>query len=660
MTQLLIVESPAKARTIASLLGAGWRVSASMGHVRDLPQKEFGVSRETFAPEYVPTTRGKEVLSRLRAQVKTASHVYLATDPDREGEAIAWHLAEALHLPKGKTSRVAYHEITETAIRKALASPRDIDLHLVDAQQARRVLDRVVGYTVSPKLWAQAKGLGLSAGRVQTPTLRLVVERDRAIADFKTTHHYGAELDIAHALPFTATWDTTAYRKSEDEPYVLDRSVAESAASVRAVTVKTCLDGTRRVNPRPPFTTSALQQAASAKLDFSPEYTMQLAQALFERHHAISYHRTDSVVLSTEAIDAIRSYARTKGYPLPGKPIQHTGKSKNAQEAHEAIRPTDVTAEQPQGVTGDALALYKLIHRQAVASQLAPLVLATRKIVLVNVAQDRPALAQGAFTYEAKGQTVTEPGFTVLTGAPTETRLPSIATGTKLHVEDGRVLEQQTQPPARYTEGSLIADLERRGIGRPSTWAAILSNIKTRGYITVKGKKVFSTPVGSALVDALADMRFASYDYTARLEKALDRIAAGEVGYTAVVRKGWADLDEDIAGKMHPMHVPDVAVAAARPPKPSSRSKAAPKSATQRKTGTRSTKSSGAKSAGTRSTGTKFAGTKSAGTKSAGTKSDGKTQKCPECGAAMKKRSSARGEFYGCSAYPDCRGTRPA
>jgi len=581
----------------------------------------------------VPTDRGKDVLSRLKTQVSSAQHVYLATDPDREGEAIAWHLVEALKIPKGKYSRVSYHEITETAIKKALAAPHDIDQPMVDAQQARRVLDRIVGYKISPKLWAQVQGLGLSAGRVQTPTLRLVVERDRSIADFKPTHHFGAELDFDPETPFTATWDTTRYRKSEAEPYVLDRPMAEVAACIRKVTVVACTDGQRVMNAPPPFTTSALQQSASAKLDFSPEYTMKLAQALFERHHAISYHhRTDSVTLADEAIATIRDYAKTKQYPLPDRPNKHVAKSKGAQEAHEAIRPTDVTAELPYGVSGDELKLYQLIHRQAVASQLAPAVLSTRKIKLVNGAQDGPngtAIAASAFSYEARGQSIVKPGFTVLGAAPKETSLPTLGAGQWLNVADARVLEQQTKPPARYTEGSLIADLERRGIGRPSTWAAILKNIKDRGYIKVKGKKVFSTAVGGALVDAVADMRFAQYDYTARLEAALDRIASGEISYTRVVRVGWKHVDDDINERMHPMRVPaggfSIATAEDKP-----RSKAPSK----RKSPAKPRKATG--------------------------KTSAKTPKCPDCGGQMKERQSARGSFYGCARYPDCRGTQAA
>lgn len=613
MTSLLIVESPSKAKSIGKMLGSGWVVRASMGHVRDLPTKSIGIDRATANPEYEPTQRGKEIIARLRSEAVRASSIFLATDPDREGEAIAWHVAQALKLKPGSYRRVTYHEITETAIRKALNNPRDLDTNLVDAQQARRALDRIVGYVVSPRLWEQCRGTGLrlSAGRVQTPTVRLVVERDRAIANFRATKHYGAELDFLHETqPFTATWDTTPFRKSGDEPYVLDRQIAQSAASVAQARVLSCESGTRRVNPPPPFTTSKLQQVASTKLGLSPETTMKLAQELFETHHAITYHRTDSVALADEAIAAIRAYAKSRGYPLPDKPNRFTAKAKNAQEAHEAIRPTDPSAEEPHRVYGDALKLYKLIHRQAVASQLAPCVLDTRKIRLVN-ADDNDA---PRFEYEAKGQTVDQPGFAVLTGAPKETALPSPPKDTLLPVESSRVLDQQTKPPAAYTEGSLVADLERRGIGRPSTWAAILSNVKQRGYLAIKSKKIRSTPLGASLVDALADLSFANYDYTAALEAALDGIANGEARYRDIVLEGWDDLETDLASHLHPLRLPSNTAQSAKP-----------------------TAKKGKSSRG-----------------------DAKSPKCPKCDGTMVKRKSSRGAFWGCARYPNCTGTRSA
>lgn len=620
MSNLLIVESPAKAKTLSAMLGRGWIVRASFGHVRDLPRKELGIDRSTGAPHYVSEDRGKKTLSGLRKLVPAASHIYLATDPDREGEAIAWHLAQVLKLKSGTYNRVSYHEITETAVQKALKDPHDIDLNLVDAQQARRALDRIVGYIVSPKLWDQARGSGLklSAGRVQTPTLRLVVERDRAIDNFKSTQHYGAEIDISHDIPFTARWDTKPYQKSPDEPYVLDKAVANLAASVKKVCIKSATDSKRFVNAPPPFTTSKLQQAASAKLDFSPEHTMRLAQDLFEKYHAITYHRTDSVHVAEEAVARIREYAKYRGYPLSDKPNKHAAKAKGAQEAHEAIRPTDPFDESPRGVTGDALDLYNLIHRQAVASQLAQCKLDTRKIRAANVGDEN--MEDSAYHYDAKGQVVIEPGFTVLGPAPRETRLPSLKQGQVLDVADGRVLDQQTKPPPRYTEGSLVAELERRGIGRPSTWASILKNIKDRQYIQIMKKFVHATSVGMAVIDSLCDLRFAGYNYTANMEEALDRVAAGEARYKDVVLPGWTDLESDLGKHLHPFKVPaDAGAGPKRQIAPKKRGGAGK---------TTKHKSGNAQRGG---------------------------MKCPDCGSAMVRRKSQYGEFWGCSSYPGCK-----
>jgi DNA topoisomerase-1 len=532
---LLLVESPAKAKTLSAMLGPSFRVRATMGHILDLPPNGLGVDRNTLTPELEPIRGKKSVLPELRKAAKGALRIYLATDPDREGEAIAWHLCRTLRIDPRTPCRVTYHEITQQAVKKALSSPRPVDLRLVMAQQARRVLDRVVGYTVSPKLWDRLGDRHLSAGRVQTPALRLVVERHRAIVSFEPVTHYGAEIECG----ITATWDTKPYRKSEDEPYVLDRRLAEEAASVQKVTVEACRDTERTIHPKPPHTTSSLQQEAYAKLRMPPAETMKLAQELFEKYHAITYHRTDSVHLAPEAVAEIRAYAQAQGWPIPQTPPVYKARMRNAQEAHEAIRPTNVSDLTPSGVTGRALALYRLIHQRAVVSQLAPLVLSVRTISLLSPGKD--------FRYTATGRTVLEPGFTVLTGAVKETRLPEMKPGTVLAVTEGRVTEHQTEPPPRYTEGSLVAELEKRGIGRPSTWAAILSNIVQRGYVEVRKDGLHPTDKGMRLVDALCRMRFADYGYTGEMEERLDAVAGGEASYESVVRQAWRDLEADIA-----------------------------------------------------------------------------------------------------------------
>ncbi|MDI3260316.1 MAG: type I DNA topoisomerase [Sinobacteraceae bacterium] len=558
MAKLLIVESPAKARSIQPMLGPGWRVLASMGHVRDLPAKRMGVDPSTLAPEYEPTERGAGVLSNLRHTARQCEAVYLATDPDREGEAIAWHIADSLRLDVKKPMRVTYHEITEKAIKAAIQQPRPIDMKLVFAQEARRVLDRVVGYSVSPVLCQQA-GRAVSAGRVQTPALRLVVEREQAIRAFVATHHFGAELTFEKPGAFRAKWETKPF-VTEDQPYVMDRTLAEAAAAVTQVRVLNSRQGSKTVGAPAPFTTSTLQQEASAKLGLPPSRTMELAQELFESYHAITYHRTDSVTLADDAVAAIRRYAQAKGYPLPAQPNRHESKSKNAQEAHEAIRPTEVSDERPAGISGDALALYELIHRRAVASQLAPMELSLRELTLVSAQPSEKAKAVGAddglFRYVAKGRAIIRPGWTVLGGTPEAVELPVLATGDTLRPASGVVLELETEPPRRYTEATLVAELEKRGIGRPSTWAAILANILGRGYIRVEKKSLYATPLGEALIAALSTMRFAGYDYTTELEDALDGITRGETGYKAVVGRGWKDLQEDMRMKMKPFVAP--------------------------------------------------------------------------------------------------------
>lgn len=563
MPNLLIVESPAKAKTIQPMLGSGWLVLASFGHVRDMPvnppEGSIGVDPVTLRPSYEATDRGKGVIANIGAKARMCDAVYLATDPDREGEAIAWHIADSLRMPLDGVRRVTYNEISEKAIRAAIAKPRRLNMALVRAQEARRVLDRIVGYTVSPVLCKQAH-MRLSAGRVQTPAVRIIDERERAIRDFVSVAHFGAELEFVQPAEFTARWDTKPF-VSEDHPYVLDRALAQAAASVNEVKVTDVKDSTKTVNPFPPFTTSTMQQAASAKLGFSPDTTMKLAQSLFEVHHAITYHRTDSVTLSEEALGEIRKYAKKQGYPIPASPNRYQTKSKNAQEAHEAIRPVDVFRDDPEGLSPDEAKLYALIHLRAVASQLNPCKLALRAVELQSTQPSDLAVKAGAkdglFRYIAKGQTVSDAGWTMLGGSPKETRVPQIPVGTRLRPESGEVLDQQTEPPKRYTEATLIAELEKRGIGRPATWAAIIKNIVERGYIAVdpKRKTLSSTALGSALIDSLRDMRFAAYDYTGDLEEKLDAISRGEADYKGVVGPGWSDLKQDMTCRMHVIQV---------------------------------------------------------------------------------------------------------
>ena len=376
--KLLILESPGKVKKVQEILGSGWKVAASVGHVRDLPVKEMGVTAPDFKPKYIPTDRGKEVLSRLAALVNNAEAIYLATDPDREGEAIAWHLQDALKLKDAK--RVTYSEITESAIKEALAAPRAIDMHLVAAQEGRRALDRLCGYMVSGPL-SNAAGEKLSAGRVQSPAVRLVVEREREIKSFQSTTHYTVEATFESVDNITDGWKAAWQLKPwlGEEEYLLEKGIAEKVATIRAFEVVDCKETENASAPPAPFSTSSLQQAASNALKFTPKQTMQLAQKLYEGGH-ITYMRTDSPNLSKEAVQALRAFCEEQGWPVVEKP--RTWKSKEgAQEAHEAIRPTHVEIEDA-GETADEKALYRLIRLRSLASQLADAQYAVRVLQL--------------------------------------------------------------------------------------------------------------------------------------------------------------------------------------------------------------------------------------------------------------------------------------
>ena len=412
--KLLILESPGKVKKVQEILGPGWKVAASVGHVRDLPVKEMGVAAPDFKPQYIPTDRGKDVLSRLAGMVKNAEEVFLATDPDREGEAIAWHLQDALKLKDAK--RVTYTEITETAIRAALPTPRSIDMALVAAQEGRRVLDRFCGYMVSGPL-SNAAGEKLSAGRVQSPAVRLVVDREKEIKAFSSTTHYGAELTFENVDNITDGWKAALLVKpwlEEGQEYLRDKSLAEKAAALRALDVLDCKESESRTAPPAPFTTSTMQQAANSSLKFTPKQTMQLAQRLYEQG-TITYMRTDSPNLSQEAIQAIRAYCETKGWPLVETPRKWKSKE-GAQEAHEAIRPTHIEIEEA-GEIANEKALYRLIRLRSLASQLEDAVYAVRTLQLGADVDGKQAL------FEAKGRTLLSQGWKVLAdqeGGPDE------------------------------------------------------------------------------------------------------------------------------------------------------------------------------------------------------------------------------------------------
>jgi DNA topoisomerase-1 len=546
--KLLIVESPGKIRKIQEFLGPEWKVAASVGHVRDMPVKKMGVAAPDFKPEYEPTERGADVLKRLAALVKTADAVYLATDPDREGEAIAWHLADALKLKNPQ--RITYTEITRSAVLAALASPRSIDMALVRAQEARRVLDRFCGYMVSGPL-SRVSGQKMSAGRVQSSATALIVERERVIQDFVSTTHYGADLSFENLDNITDGWKAGWLLKEwleDDGEYLTDKALAEKAAALRSLEVLDCKEEESRSAPPAPFTTSSLQQTANTALKFTAKKTMELAQGLYEAG-AITYHRTDSPNLSDEAIAAIRTYALEKGLSLPDKPRVWKAKG-NAQEAHEAIRPTHADVEEA-GETEEHKALYRLIRLRALASQLADAVYAVVALRLGANMEDKQAV------FEAKGRKLLAPGWKSLNAAPEEEEgeaaemnnpVPMMKAGSRATALSGKVLTKSTTPPARYTEASLVRELEKRGIGRPSTYASIIETIKKREYVKLEKDRFVPTPLGVMLLDSLkGKFSFCEFDFTEKMEQSLDEIAEGKAKYGDVLAPAYQTLADEVS-----------------------------------------------------------------------------------------------------------------
>jgi DNA topoisomerase-1 len=566
---LMIVESPNKVKKIKTLLGAGWDVAASVGHVRDLPVKSLGVTLPDYQLQYEFTERGKGVIDGLKSRAARAEAVYLATDPDREGEAIAWHLKESLHLTKYE--RVTFDAITQAVVDKALRQPRQLDMNLVHAQEARRGADRLVGYKVSPALSRQTGIARLSAGRVQTVAVRLVVERQREIESFQTTKHFGAEA-IFEDGKWTAQWDTGPFLK-KGEKYILDAALAERAAQCRHFKVTQAATKKAKQAPPAPFTTSTMLQAASVTLGYKPDQSAQLAQKLFEQG-LITYHRTDSQNFSAEALAEIRAFATANNLPIPAK--ARTWKSKaSAQEAHEAIRPTHLE-ERVAGEDEAQRRLYQLIWNRAVASQLAEAEFSVNTLRL-ETEQDGQK-----FFFKSTGRTLIVPGWKALTAKDAAEdeddksegkdedngKVPALAVGTELESTGTRVLHKQTKPPNGYTQASLIKKLESEGIGRPSTYPAILKNVLTRGYL-FEGKKILmASDLAKLLIDALmGSFRFLEYEYTRDLEQELDDIASGKAQYRAVVSALDAQLTTEL-GQFHVDKKPELAgqITAQRPP----------------------------------------------------------------------------------------------
>ncbi|MBP6859990.1 MAG: type I DNA topoisomerase [Candidatus Pacebacteria bacterium] len=515
--KLLIVESPAKARTIQQYLGKEYEVLASVGHVRDLPKSDKNAIdiEKGFRPHYIISPGKLDVIERIRRAAAKADEIYLATDPDREGEAISWHIKEAVGLKHPK--RVVFHEITKAAIEEALTHPRHIDEDLRKAQEARRVLDRIVGYDLSGLIWKKVR-YGLSAGRVQSPALRILAEREREIQAFvPVTYFVLSALFKAKSGEFSATCSEEPKTREEADKLL-------AAGKAGAWSVAKVVERAEDRNPRPPFTTSTLQQVASTRLGFSPSRTMRAAQKLYEAGH-ITYMRTDSVNLGKDAVNAILSIVERKFGKEYVDRREYKTKSKNAQEAHEAVRPTD-PAREKAGSTTDEANLYELIRTRALASQMA-----AAKVLRTSVSVATPGVP--AFT--ANGSRVTFPGWLALdTKARGEdVELPKLAEGEVVELKSLEGTEKQTEPPNRYTEAGLVKELEKRGIGRPSTYASIMKTIQDREYALKEGRTLMPTATGM-VVSGWLEEHFAEYisdSFTAEMEDELDEIARGEREY---------------------------------------------------------------------------------------------------------------------------------
>jgi len=534
--KLLIVESPAKAKTVQKYLGNDYEVLASVGHVRDLPKsnKDAVDIEGGFVPRYVISPGKKDVIERIQKAAAKASEVFLATDPDREGEAIAWHIKEAVGLKKPQ--RVVFHEITKTAIEEALQHPRAIDEDLKYAQEARRVLDRIVGYDLSGLIWKKVR-YGLSAGRVQSPALRILAEREREIKAFIPETFYVLDAVFKSAKSqFPATCVEEPKTKEEADRIL---NLGQKAAwSVGDVTERS-----EERSPRPPFTTSTMQQTASTRLGFSPSRTMRAAQKLYEAGH-ITYMRTDSVNLATEAVASMCSIIEKEfGKEYVESRVYKT-KSKNAQEAHEAVRPTDA-GKKRAGAPGDEEALYELIRIRAMASQMAGAKV-LRTSVKAKADADIPL-------FSANGSRVLFPGWLALDtrSRGEDVELPVLTVGEKLDLESLTETEKQTEPPNRYTEAGLIKELEKRGIGRPSTYASTMQTIQVRGYVDKEGRTLKPTATGM-VVSGWLEEHFPTYisdSFTAEMEDELDEIARGERKYLPTLQDFYTPFQAAVASK---------------------------------------------------------------------------------------------------------------
>jgi len=601
---LVIVESPAKGRTIKNILGNGYKVLASFGHVRDLPQKELGVDlKNNFQPKYTVPAKARKIVQILKKEIAKADNLYLATDYDREGEAIAWHIIKAVGLdksktqnPKLKTARITFHEITKPAVLEALRHPREIDMNLVDAQQARRVLDRLVGYKLSPFLW-QKVAQGLSAGRVQSVAVRLVVEREREIRQFIPQEYWQIEAELAKKganQTFKAILvakdgqkiEKLAIKNQKQAQEILD-DLEGASYQVQDIQVET-----KTRWPQPPFTTSTLQQEAARRFGFSARQTMRLAQGLYE-DGLITYMRTDSVQVSPLAVAQARQViAKKYGHDyLPAQGRIYKTKTIRAQEAHEAIRPTDLSRQEILGQS-DRQKLYDLIWKRMLASQMKEAVFEETN---VNIAAKN-------FGFRATGVKIKFDGFLKVVGQTEEAKLPVIPPLVVKEMLDLKNLKKSqnfTEPPPRYSEGTLVRELEKRGIGRPSTYAPTLATIIERGYVEKIQGKLIPKEIGEIVNDLLVEHfpSIVDYKFTSKMEEELDEIAEGRLKWQKVIGEFYEPFAKVLKEK----------------------SQAVTKKALE----------------------------------------EDYDKNCPECGKPLKIKIGRFGKFLACSGFPECKYTEP-
>ena len=608
---LVIVESPSKAKTIGKFLGSRYKVVASVGHVRDLPKSKLGIvlpedvkddSAEAFDPQYI-NIRGKgDIIKELKKEAKKASKIYLATDPDREGEAISWHLAYLLGIDEGTPCRIVFNEITKKAVKEAVKNPQPIDLSLVDAQQARRVLDRLVGYLISPLLWRKISR-GLSAGRVQSAALKIICDREKEIRAFVPEEFWTIETDFRKGRKFTAKLTTCKGSKlslaNKEETDTVLADLEKGKYIVEKIEEK---DRFRK--PAPPYTTSSMQQDAANKLNFSTRKTMMIAQQLYEGVEIkgmgtiglVSYIRTDSVRISGEARAAAKEFIiENYGEDHYGGAV-YSNRKKDVQDAHEAIRPSNVTLT-PDSIKAqlsrDQFSLYKLVWQRFVASQMAP-----AKIRAISA-----SINNGDYGFKAAGSKILFEGFLKadqgFKGETDDKWLPELESGEELQPKDTRAEQNFTQPPARYTEASLVKDLEEKEIGRPSTYAPIVATLMDRKYIKKEKKNLVPTELGFTVTDMMAEYfrEIVDVGFTARMEEGLDDIETKNIRWKKIIEDYYGTLRKELddANKAIPVMEPEVEL-----------------------TG----------------------------------------EKCPECGRDLAIKRSRYGQFIGCTGYPDCKFTK--